>query len=233
MDTKNLDIIYVLKPDIQNEEFRYSLRSLKNLPHRNVWVYGGAPSWISNEVKMVQQEQSGIDKWHKSNSSFVEACRNKEISDDFIFFNDDFFVWEPCEKLDYFYYGTLDERIAALDGKFRRRSSYGNTLFRTKELLNGENKPTLNYALHIPMIFNKKKVLELAKKFPGEIVSRSLYANYYQLGGEKRPDCKIYINRGHIPRNQDFCSTTNGSFRMGDVGRDIKLKFKEKSIYEF
>ena len=39
-----LDVVYVLKSNIDPEELRYSLRSVeKNFPHRYVWFVGSQP----------------------------------------------------------------------------------------------------------------------------------------------------------------------------------------------
>ncbi len=52
----DLDIVYFVKESAQNEELRYSLRSVeKNFPHRNVWFVGGKPKGLTP------------DKWHAVN----------------------------------------------------------------------------------------------------------------------------------------------------------------------
>ena len=218
---KNLDVVYLLKPCSEDKELRYSLRSLVNLKHRNVYIYGGNLPWLDN-IKWIAHTQTGVDKWHKSNSSFLEACRNPEISEDFILMNDDFFVMEPTE-LNYFYYGTLKERGQRVD-------SLSKILLKQDSLLRELNKPTKNYALHMPMIFNKKKALELSEKFPDELIGRSLYANYYELGGESRPDCKIYSFTK--PAYNTFLSTTDTSFTYGEAGKLIRQKFDKPCKYE-
>ena len=50
MRTKDFDVVYCVKDDPDNEELRYSLRSLKNLPHQKVWIYGGGPKWLNEEA---------------------------------------------------------------------------------------------------------------------------------------------------------------------------------------
>ena len=232
METNDLDVVYLLKQGSQGEELRYSLRSLINLPHRDVYVFGAKMPWFSDKVKVIPQVQFGTTKWERSNYSFISACKSKEVSDNFILMNDDFFVMQPCEKLEYFYDGQLKKRIIRLDKKFRYISSYSKMLSEVEELLKANNKPTLNYTLHIPMIFNKQKCLELKKLFPNMVVGRSLYANYYQVGGVEKPDCKVYQTYGRPNANLDFLSTMDATFRSGEVGRMIKQRFKEKSIYE-
>ena len=55
LKTEDLDVVYCVKELITNEELRYSLRSLRNLPHRKVWIFGGCPKWVNTEE--VEKEQ--------------------------------------------------------------------------------------------------------------------------------------------------------------------------------
>ena len=45
-----MDIVYLIKVDPENdsEELRYSLRSLKNIPHQKVILVGEKPEWVTN-----------------------------------------------------------------------------------------------------------------------------------------------------------------------------------------
>ena len=40
------DIVYFVKPSEDNDELKYSLRSLKNLNHGQVYLVGYRPSWV-------------------------------------------------------------------------------------------------------------------------------------------------------------------------------------------
>ena len=40
------DVVYFVKDTKENEELRYSLRTLKNFPHAKVWFYGGCPEGL-------------------------------------------------------------------------------------------------------------------------------------------------------------------------------------------
>ena len=42
------DLVYIVCPGDQNEELRYSLRSVaRNLPGRRVWIFGHTPPWVT------------------------------------------------------------------------------------------------------------------------------------------------------------------------------------------
>ena len=235
LKTENLDIVYCVKNVPVNEELRYSLRSLKNIPHRKVWVIGGCPDCVNPEtVNCVRMIQKGNSKWKKSNSSVKMACSLEEVSDNFILFNDDFFVMKPIEELDYIYHKTLGLRVQEI---MLRNNVWGNTgysgrLLEESRTLKFMGKPTKNYAVHIPMIFNKEKMNYLFNKFPDKVISRAFYGNYYEVGGVDMEDVKVYDINEKPNKDSVFLSTTNESFANGEVGKFIRRKFKKISEYE-
>lgn len=235
MGLEDCDIVYCVKPSKENEELKYSLRSLKNIPHRNVWIIGGCPDCVNKDtVHCVEMEQTGVSKWAKSNSSVKRACETKEISEQFILFNDDFFVLNPVESLPPYYHKTLAYRVREI---MTRQNVWGNSgytrrLSEESRFLKFMGKPTYNYAVHIPMIFEKEKMLYLFSKYPERVISRAIYGNYYDLGGEDVEDIKIYDNENKPDKNWNFVSTTNESFYNGKVGNYIRNKFRKKCEYE-
>lgn len=81
------DIVYFVKDTESNEELRYSLRTLKNFPHRKVWLYGGCPAGLKPD-KWVHLVQDKENKWENVRMMLESACKNKEISSSFWLFND-------------------------------------------------------------------------------------------------------------------------------------------------
>lgn len=236
LKTEGLDVVYVVKDTPENEELRYSLRSLKNLKGiRKVWIFGGCPNCVNKDiVNHIPMKQTGNTKWAKSNSSVKEACQLEAISENFILFNDDFFVMKKIEELDYYYHGTLDSRVKEIIGRNVgwRTSGYARRLIKESISLQFMGKPALNYAVHIPMIFNKKQTLDLFEKFPRKIISRAIYGNYYEVGGIDTEDVKIYQLDEKPSEDSVFLSSTNVSFAQGEVGKYIRRKLKGKSVYE-
>ena len=90
----NMDIVYVLKPDFQNEELRYSLRSLENFPHDKVWFVGGQPNELTPDGRL-NIRQWGDTKWERVKNMLARVCVADDISEDFWLFNDDFFILKP------------------------------------------------------------------------------------------------------------------------------------------
>ena len=235
LKTEDLDVVYCVKGLITNEELRYSLRSLRNLPHRKVWIFGGCPEWVNTEeVNFVPMEQTGNTKWKKSNSSVKRACETEGVSEDFILFNDDFFVMQPIDELETYYHKDLGYRVREImtRGDVWGFSGYCRRLMDESRMLKYMGKPTLNYAVHIPMVFNKKKMLKLFEKYPDRVISRALYGNYYEVGGVDTDDVKIYLLNEKPDKDSIFLSSTNDSFARGEVGKYIRRKFKKASEYE-
>lgn len=230
METKDLDIVYCVKTGENNEELRHSLRSLVNLPHRKVWIFGYVPSWVQN-VEKRPKKQVGGNKWEKTADSLWQIATEEGLTDDFILFNDDFFVMNPQTTIPYWYDRTLRQRVGEFHSK-RMFSAYTFRLDDAREALEKRGKTIWNYELHLPMIFNREKYKEIWKLYPGIGAKRSLYGNEYNVGGKQRPDCKIYQTFGRVNPSIDFISTSDGSYRAGEVGRMIRKKFNERSIYE-
>ena len=232
---EKLDIVYCLKEGSTSEELKYSLRSLKNIPHRDVWIIGGCPDWVNEEVvHCVPMEQTGTNKWAKSNSSVRRACEIEEISDNFILFNDDFFVLKPVEKLPPYYHKTLAYRVREIMARQNvwANSGYTRRLSEESRFLKFMGKSTYNYAVHIPMVFNKEKMLFLFEKYPDRVISRAVYGNYFEVGGEDVEDVKIYDTTSLPEDDWTFLSTSDLSFADGEVGKWIRKQFKNRSEYE-
>lgn len=222
------DIVYFVKDSEENEELRYSLRTLKNFPHRKVWFYGGCPDGLKPDHH-VYVEQNEENKWQNVNKMLRLACKNKKITKNFWVFNDDFFVMKPIDKPTNYYNGDLYKRIVTLEDKFGRITPYSQLLRDVCKELESLGATTKNYTLHVPMLINRDKALELFRisDFPGY---RSLYANYFNIGGEQMSDVKI-TSKEKVYRDGIYLSTDDKSFE-GEVGEQIREIFSDKCKYE-
>ena len=222
------DIVYFVKDSEENEELRYSLRTLNNFPHRKVWFYGGCPDGLKPDHH-VYVEQNEENKWQNVNKMLRLACKNKKITKNFWVFNDDFFVMKPIDKPTNYYNGDLYKRIVTLEDKFGRTTPYSQLLRDVCKELESLGVTTKNYTLHVPMLINRDKALELFKisNFPGY---RSLYANYFNIGGEQMSDVKI-TSKEKVYKDGIYLSTDDKSFD-GKVGEQIREIFHNKCKYE-
>ncbi|MBR0341684.1 MAG: hypothetical protein IJH64_05485, partial [Oscillospiraceae bacterium] len=231
------DIVYFLKDTPDNAELRYSLRSVaENLKHRKVWFYGGCPGGLKPDGS-VRVLQGAPTKWQNVRRMMELVCKNNNITEDFWLFNDDFFILKPMsEDMPVQYDGTLSEKIATTEERRGKSIDWTRQLRKLQELLTKAGKPELNYAVHKPMLINRKKMLEVLEKYPYEPMIRALYGNYWELGGVDSPDKKVM--KRHITglsdkvKDWDFVSTSDASFSNGNIGEWLRDRFNRPSRFE-
>ena len=222
------DIVYFVKDSKSNEELRYSLRSLKNFPHRKVWFYGGCPKGLhpDEHVKVVQDKEN---KWKNVSTMLDLACKNNKITKDFWLFNDDFFVMEKIETPKNYYRGDLYKHIVQLEDK-TGLTSYSQLLRDCAKELESLGCTTKDFSLHIPFKINRKNMLTLRQMTDFEGF-RSLYGNCYAKAKDTMNDCKI-VSLTKEYRSGCYLSTEDKAFRDGKVGKQIREIFNEPCQYE-
>lgn len=233
MNLNDMDIVYVVKDSAYNEELRYSLRSVeKNFPHNRVCIFGGKPIGVHPD-KQFPIVQEGRTKWDKVRNLWGMICENKEITDKFVIFNDDFFILEPVSELPAYSDGNLESlanRVMKKNGD--KPTFYTNRILKASKILKDAGLTTHSFEMHVPMVIDKGLMLKTREKFPGAPASRSLYGNYNNLKPSKTADGKIVTLRGLPKKGQVFLSTEDMSFNDGQVGKYIRDMFPVKSRWE-
>lgn len=232
MNLKKMDIVYLVKEGAYNPELIYSVRSVcKNLPYNRIWFIGGCPRGIFPDMSHGFRKISNI-KTKNTSKMYELICTIDEITDDFMLFNDDFFIMEQMKEMPAQYWGTLSDKVKLM------HKIYGST--RWARLLNEASFELLskgynnyNFELHVPMVFNKQKLADAIKMFPDVPCKRSLYGNVYGLyeNGLERPDGKVHDLNIDI-FNMDIISTDDDSFKKGVIGKRIRQEFPDPSKYE-
>ena len=226
------DIIYILRNDIEPQELRYSLRSLKNFPHGKVWFFGGEPAYLKPD-RQVYIAQRGATPWERSTFTIQAICNSDKTPEEFWLFNDDFFIMKPLKDLGPRYNGDLWKHAAHIEQRHGGRiSAYTAQLRRTAEALESAGFQTRTYAMHIPMLINKENALETLARFPHVPMFRSLYGNMHDIGGENMPDVKIATITEKPAEDAELLSTADNSWIVGEVGRFIRERFPEPCEYE-
>lgn len=224
------DIVYILKPRIKPDELRYSLRSIeKNFPHGLVWFVGSRPLGFQPD-RMIEHIQTGPTKWDRIKSSMLRVVQEEELSDEFFLFNDDFFVMKPFRgEFKNFADRSLADRIDDFE-KENNINAYCRTLMQARSELAAAEKPTANFEVHLPMIFEKKKVAEAITRYSSPQM-RSLYGNDQEIEFIDRRDVKVYT-LDSVPEDPDFVSTSNKTFEYGIIGKYIRDQFRASCRYE-
>lgn len=222
------DIVYVVRESEDNEALRYSLRSLVHLPHGKVFMSGYTPSWVRGVVS-INREQDHAPDLANSNTNLYAALIQPDLSDDFIVMNDDFFIMEPVESIPVLHQGSLDARIAAYRTDNRFEQAY--SLIRTKEWLekNGYSS-LLSYELHMPMVYNRQKLLQVFHRWqPYPLFTlrpRTCYGNVYHLNGQEVNDAKDSTNK------EDVFISAGRDFNTSYTGQFVRSHFTNPSTYE-
>lgn len=225
-----------MKDHDNNHEFRYSLRSLENLPHGKVFVVGYKPTWCTEDVLEIEKPDylPQETKYIKSTMNLIAAMDDPRLSEDFVLMNDDFFIMEPIEYVPVLHRESL---VKMIDWYYKKHqnSPYTQGLLRVFKRLEvmGIND-ALSYELHVPMVFNKTKfreILEMSMELEG-FGKRTLYGNIHDIGGDYFADVKFTNQLRPIEPFMPFVSTDEGSFTYHPIGEHLRQKFQKPSKYE-
>jgi hypothetical protein len=232
------DVVIPVRPGDDNEELRYALRSLRLLPHRRVWIAGYLPGWVRN-VGHVHVRQQGT-KYRNSTANLVAACRNGDVAEDFVLWNDDFFLLGPVERVEPMHRGEVRDVHAYYAARYRD-SDYMRGMRMTADILwrLGVKHP-LSYELHVPMPMTKSGFLEAHAKAtvrgmpaPVALHKRTLYGNLAELGGERVEDVKVWDRQADwAPGPLPYVSTTESIFSTHPAGAHVRELHSEPGPYE-
>lgn len=231
------DLVYILGTGSQwnNNEIRYSMRSVeKNVPHRNIVIVGYLPRFARNVVHVPCRDPYR-NKLQNSIHKTAKIVKEKRISERFAIMNDDFFFLKPLEKILNFYKGSMAEMIRTHPTK---NGYYFEAAKRTRDMLKEKGIVPKDYSLHYPMILEKRKVARILSMFDHRAegyLFRTVYANYYNLGGYVRKDSKVKsmpeLKMKRI-KQSDMISTSDGIAMQSSFREWIHKKFPEPSKYE-
>lgn len=219
-----------------NNEIKYSLRSIEqNLSNLgNIYIIGSKPDWLTNVIHVPFQDPHTSSLLRNQNilQKILFTIRNYDVSNNFIFTNDDIFFLKPmvenqihnftdCTMQDYL------QRNPLLNGVYKRA-------FRaTIQYLMENNLPMQHYDNHTPIIYNKFKFEKIFADIKQEIVIKSIYGNSIT---PIINDNKIYkpLSLRQIENqneNQPFFSVSDKALN-DEMKEYLKTKFNKNSQYE-
>lgn len=172
-----------------NEELKYSMRSVwENAPfinHIYLVTMNQRPKWLADHPKITIIDHKDIftnsSDLPTFNSQAIEANLHRipNLSEHFLYFNDDVFLGLPVTPLDFF---TFNGEIKVLFEVFKSASgpavegeiSYNRAWRNTNELLNKHfNKEPRSCLAHAPFALRKSFMLDTEKTFPFVFISTS------------------------------------------------------------
>lgn len=192
-----IDVVYVLGSGSawHNNEIRFSLRALeKNLrDYQHIYVVGIKPDWLKN-VRHIPHVDELI---HNADGNIarkvLRVCQEEDLTEKFLFINDDHFINKPVRAADIPPYHKGD--LTRYPEQFFQQSFWRGRLWRTKNVLLSRGFTTLHYDCHTPLVINKKLFPQALSQFDYEVnigyTMKSMYANVVhgnsgqRLNGEK------------------------------------------------
>jgi hypothetical protein len=195
-------------------------------------VVGGKPNWyIGNYIEVAQNKS----KYVNARNNLRAICSSPEISDSFILMNDDFYIMNKVDNVPYMHGGLLADKITKykiLTGDTRYVLMLKRTLSNLSRRI---NKDVLDYELHVPMVMEKEKLLNVIE-LPD--LWRSRYGNTFDVGGIEMDDVKVYSFGALTKKSYDinnlkynYLSSNNDSFEM-IKDKILNIDFADKTVYE-
>ncbi|MYR64414.1 hypothetical protein GTY54_52125 [Streptomyces sp. SID625] len=229
----DLDLVVPVREGHVNQQLRYALRSWQAcLPHRRVWIVGYKPAWLGG-VGHIPTRQTGT-KYANTTAAVRAACEHPDITDTFLYANDDMFVMEPLAEMPVLHRGPVSEVEPSYAA--RASGSYLQGMRDTRALLaeHGHTDP-LCYELHVPLPVGKAGMLKAldAGRHVDVLHKRTAYGVLNQIGGERIDDVKVLHRGPRFDRSTPFLSTMPDAFANGEVGRVIRSRFPSPSDYEY
>lgn len=245
--TKNCDIVYKLGTGskFNDDELRYSLRSLSNLKELgNVYIVGHKPKWIQNVIHIEASDGHITNKDANLINKILIACYNENLSQEFMHFSDDQVLIKPL-SVEYFKQPIINNKYlndVSIPGKKLNR--WQTRLKRTFNKLKEFNLPYNCFEAHCPYLLDKTKypstLLRYDYGFDVGYTGNTLYFNTLKIKGKQLESNdllrleKQYLTINEIKQlalNKNMLNYTDSAINniLFDYLRDL---FPVKSMYE-
>lgn len=188
------DIVIPLIKNKDNLELRYCLRSIeKHLSGvGKIFIIGYKPDWLRNceVIHWIDNPDSKMKEWNIC-SKLMGVTQSAEISDDFLFMNDDHFLLQDFDAGNFpiYHKGEIYETMKKNSGTYRAPCNHA------RKVLIANGLPTLDFDVHCPHLINKAKFMTTVPNVDWSVdygyLIKSLYHNMAGILGEEIKDCKI------------------------------------------
>lgn len=215
-----------------NLELKMCLRGVeKHLSNiGEIFIIGEKPDWIQNVTwKSKKDERSSRYKEKNIYQKIRVASKIGEVSENFLFMNDDHFLLSDFDATNfpYHYKCNLTDTMQKNNGNYRK------TMNHTRKYLLSKGYEELDFDTHCPIIYNKELFLRTFEEIDWNreygYGIKSLYCGLNGIKGEQYPDCKIQKKM----TKQEIDSTINGRlyFSIGDAGLNDEMKATLLELY--
>lgn len=241
---KQFDIVYVLGKGSSNNnaELRYSLRSVEKFVKgvKNVFVVGSDPGFLSDKVIYIpttdlypgDHENKDRNHWH----NIETVCKDKRLSENFLFASDDNIVMKPSVWSDFAprQTGIADE---AYLNSINSPLCNGWRKTRIKTLLRFKGKTTYLWHPHMFSQINKTKFLECCKdsdyRNRNDVVIFTYYYNHDPMPKPLKDfDTEEFHYAKKLATKARHISHWDEAFNYPPFRKTLNDMFPKKSKYE-
>lgn len=202
-------------------DLRYTLRSIEeNLPSaRNIVLIGHRPYWAHDVRHIPFKDDLRKHGIHNVMSKLRIAVKDPDISEEFIFFNDDMMLLKEWSDP-----SVCWSRASGGTG----RADYGAAYRETVRLLGYE--PPRSYEVHAPCLFHKEKLSSVLSGVNGVAAVRTLYFSRF------KPEVEIPIEdpkQKHLPLDIDqWPVLSTYDLKMRSISSFMSNRFTHPSRWE-
>jgi hypothetical protein len=169
-----------------NNEIRFAIRTIyKNLKgFRNIYIIGEDPGFLHGPNLFIIPFTDPYNPNKNADGNIItkvlRACLEPNLSDNFLFINDDNYIIKPMHVNDIypFHKGNMND----IDPNTFDKSIWGRRLGRTRMHLLNHGQQPLHFDHHAPIMFNKALFQEIVKQYDysGDIglTIKSLYGSH-------------------------------------------------------
>lgn len=187
-----IDIVYPLGSGslYGNSELKFSLRSVeKHLTGwRNIHVVGVFPKWANGLLKHIKATETQVKALNILEKIRI-ACLCPDITDKFLFMNDDHIFISDCDAVTYPYYYSQEDLTEIMETR-GDRDPYKMICNDTLRMFDG----LMYFDIHKPMVIDKKVFLAMLeeinfKKYGYGLLIKSSYCRFAGISGVQKKDC--------------------------------------------
>lgn len=218
------DVVYIVRQWVNNNmELLFSLRSLANIEHWDIYIIWHLPKWAKNVIHIPCRDNFKYKTQNVLNKIKI-ACW---LCDDFILMNDDFYITKPTQ-IKYYHKWTIEEHLETRQTHLKQKPL-------TKIIERDFELDDLDFELHCPFLVNSKKALKLFEKYDMKMhLFRSLYWKEYVKKSELVKDYKInnFKDLELVKKENPTFISSRDDFMNRPFIKYLQSLFPKKSEYE-
>lgn len=166
------DIVYIIgdKSEWNDNELRYSLRSLMQFGRNfgKIVIVGYCPDWLDTQLVTVIPVADEKNKTYNIMNKVRVAAQSEAVSDDFIYFCDDYILFDTIYFDDYegfVEYKTITDMLEYMRVNNRTNWWWYKVMTNTVRQLKKQGLDENNYGIHVPVVYNSATFLEMLQRF--------------------------------------------------------------------